>query len=93
MRSSTSHKRTFGWLLNCEEVTYLISLSEHEPIGVKQKMALRFHYLVCKVCLYYARQSKQINDLLIAVFQSQKMVMNEAKKERIQRMLENEIKQ
>lgn len=47
-------------VVNCEEVSRLIASDEAAQTGWRQRVAIRFHLLMCRHCRRYARQLEQI---------------------------------
>ena len=45
-------------MLNCREVTLLASESLDRKVTLKERIGLRFHLLMCKLCTRYVRQLK-----------------------------------
>lgn len=57
--------------LSCKEATHLIEKQHHTSLPFSEKWALKFHLILCKVCKFYATQSKQIEQLLKKYFETQ----------------------
>lgn len=47
-------------MLSCKEAAQLVSRSLDEPIDLRQRLALRFHLLMCRFCSRYERQARFI---------------------------------
>ena len=47
-------------MLNCKEVTRKLASGELEEAGWGQRLAVRFHLLMCRYCRRYAAQLKTI---------------------------------
>ena len=45
-------------MLNCKEVTQLASESLDRKLTLKERIGLRFHLMMCKLCTRYVRQLK-----------------------------------
>ncbi len=45
-------------MLNCREVTQLASESLDRKLSLKERIGLRFHLMMCKLCTRYVRQLK-----------------------------------
>lgn len=43
-------------MLSCKEVTRLLSEAEERPLGVRERVALRLHLLICDGCTNFRRQ-------------------------------------
>lgn len=60
------------WLINllarntpsCKEVIRLISDSMERPLSFRQRLAVRFHFLICKWCTRYQKQVRFIHNIL-----------------------------
>lgn len=44
------------WLLNCREVTYMVSESLDRKLPIAQRMGIRMHLFMCKFCTRFRRQ-------------------------------------
>ena len=45
-------------MLNCKEVSQLASESLDRKLTLKERIGLRFHLMMCKLCTRYVRQLK-----------------------------------
>ncbi len=45
-------------MLNCREITQLASESLDRKLTLKEHIGLRFHLMMCKLCMRYVRQLK-----------------------------------
>ena len=45
-------------MLNCREVTQLASEALDRKLSLKERIGLRFHLMMCKLCTRYVRQLK-----------------------------------
>ncbi|HQR70766.1 MAG TPA: zf-HC2 domain-containing protein [Burkholderiaceae bacterium] len=43
-------------MLNCREVTRLVSESQERPLRVNERMGLRLHLMMCSGCRNFERQ-------------------------------------
>lgn len=43
-------------MMNCKEVTYLLSEAQDRPLGLTERMPLRLHLMMCVGCRNYGRQ-------------------------------------
>lgn len=43
-------------MLNCQDITRLISESQERSLSVKEKMALKMHVMMCSGCRNFGRQ-------------------------------------
>jgi hypothetical protein len=41
---------------NCKEVTRLVLMAEDTSLPIRQRLAVRFHMLICKACPKFADQ-------------------------------------
>jgi hypothetical protein len=44
------------WMYNCKEVTRMVSESLDRRLPLRQRIGLRFHLFMCKLCSRYRRQ-------------------------------------
>jgi hypothetical protein len=49
-------------MLNCKDVTRLISESMDHPLPVRQRVGMRLHLLLCDFCARYRRQLRLLRD-------------------------------
>lgn len=47
----------------CRDVTQILSRSMDEPIGLREKLVLRIHFLYCHWCMSYGKQLEAIRQL------------------------------
>lgn len=47
-------------MLNCHEVTRLVSESKERPLLLKEKMALKMHTMMCSGCRNFEKQIDMI---------------------------------
>ena len=47
-------------VLNCREVSRIVSSGELEQLGFVKKLRIRFHLLICRECRRYAEQIRVI---------------------------------
>jgi hypothetical protein len=50
-------------MLNCKDVTRLISESMDRSLPLGKRIAVRFHLLICKFCVRYEKQLLQIREM------------------------------
>ena len=43
-------------MLSCKESTYLMSAGQDRPLGLRERLALKFHLLMCRGCANYQQQ-------------------------------------
>jgi hypothetical protein len=43
-------------MMNCKEATRLLSEKKDRPLSAKEKMALKFHTMMCVGCRNFSRQ-------------------------------------
>jgi hypothetical protein len=44
------------WIFNCQQVSRLVSKSMDRKLPLIQKMGIRFHLMMCRLCSNYRRQ-------------------------------------
>lgn len=43
-------------MISCKEASELLSRAQDGPLGLRQKLALRLHLLLCGACARFAKQ-------------------------------------
>ncbi len=43
-------------MLSCKEATHVMSAAQERELGLRERIALRLHLLMCKGCTNYNRQ-------------------------------------
>lgn len=43
-------------MINCKEASELLSRAQDAPLGLRQRLALRLHLLMCAACTRFAKQ-------------------------------------
>ena len=83
-------------MLNCYHATLLATNDSLEKIGCVKKVQLQMHILGCKLCRSFVKQSKFIDDQLngnkIIDSEELKMHLSVDQKERIQTVVEENIR-
>jgi hypothetical protein len=44
------------WLLNCKEISHLVSQSMDTKLPLQKRLGIKFHLLICRYCDRYAKQ-------------------------------------
>ena len=44
------------WIFSCKQVTGMISESMDSKLSLSQRMGIRFHLMMCKLCTRYQKQ-------------------------------------
>lgn len=52
--------------LSCDKASALISKSQEVPLAGSERIALRFHHMLCKSCRRYSRQLQHLRGLFSA---------------------------
>jgi len=47
-------------MLNCHQVTRMISESRERPLTLKEKMDLKIHLVMCQGCRYFEKNARTI---------------------------------
>jgi anti-sigma factor ChrR (cupin superfamily) len=55
--------------LTCKEVARTVSSEDIDQIGWRNRLAVRFHLLMCRHCRRYAEQMQALGDAARSVFQ------------------------
>lgn len=53
-----------GLMISCKRATELIEISQEQKLAFKERMRLKLHNFLCKVCDIYAQQSKKLSMIL-----------------------------
>jgi len=56
-------------LLTCKEVARTVSSEDIDQIGWRNRLAVRFHLLMCRHCRRYTEQMQALGDAARSVFQ------------------------
>ncbi len=76
-------------MLNCKEATELVLKSEEENIGLKNRMNLWFHLMMCSLCKLFAIQSMQITKAAKLIQHNETISLSNNDKKTIVEKLEN----
>jgi hypothetical protein len=64
-------KNIFGTILHgCEDVSQLVVRSSDEPLTLSEKTLMHTHFLFCKCCKNFSKESASIDKALSAYFNS-----------------------
>lgn len=81
-------------MLSCKEVTSLVSQSLDQKLALRQRMAVRFHLMMCKLCSRYRKQLLFIRDIAgnfsgedENIWDSVPIALSQEARERIRHML------
>ncbi len=55
-RNQMGHRRVVSLLPTCREVSLLLSQGQERPLGLRERLVLRLHLLVCHGCANFSRQ-------------------------------------
>jgi len=75
---------------NCKEVSTILAGDELEGAGLRKRLSVWFHLLMCRYCRRYARQIRLIGDMARAKYGGRPTPEEEAKLERMKETLLNE---
>lgn len=67
-------------LISCREATYLISRNREKPIGLRARLKLLVHLIICEYCRRFMRQTRTI-EIHARKLQSDGALTGEEKKE------------
>ena len=56
-------------MLNCKETAHAVSTEDVVPVGWRQRLAVRFHLMMCRHCRRYAQQMQAMGNAARDVFQ------------------------
>ncbi len=54
------------WLLNCSDVSRLVSQSMDERLPLHRRAGIKFHLMMCRYCVRYARQLQLMRQKIYA---------------------------
>lgn len=81
-------------MLSCKEASQLVSQSLDRPLSFGQRLSLRLHLLICKMCHQYAHQLRFLQrvarHLPEHLDESEAPRLSDAAKQRIRRKLDTE---
>jgi hypothetical protein len=75
------------FMVNCKEATQMVVLNELHELSFFQRLSLRFHLIMCKVCMYFSKQSKELNEAIKRNEQETILTLSPEKKLEIENML------
>jgi len=74
--------------LNCKEAYHICDKSQYEKISSWQKMKLRVHLFLCKICRQYSKNNKKLTQLC---GEANIKTLKPQEKEKIKKILESEL--
>lgn len=87
MSNQSSNSKFF---ICCKEATELVVKNEITTLSLHEKLAMKFHLLICKVCRIFKNQSEEINKILIREDHSgENNVLSEQKKQECNSLIKN----
>jgi hypothetical protein len=83
--------KNFKIILTCKEATQLVEKSNMSQISFKERFALKFHLMICRICSAYKKQSTLLHEILTNKFSAiptddfiqTEVIQNDTLKERI----------
>lgn len=80
-------------IYNCKQATYLIEKRQMGTITFREAFELRVHLIGCQFCRIYKKQSRMINEMVLALFRDSKQSgkLDEAFKRNLQERIEEEL--
>lgn len=76
-------------MINCKQATELVLKKEDGKIGLKNRLFLWLHLLLCPLCKLFAKQSKYLSKLSKALQENEKASLTVEEKKEIIQELEN----
>ena len=64
MKKATAQTLKSGWMFNCSEVTRLVSESLDRKLPLSQRIGIRIHFLMCKLCPEMKKQMLFIREAM-----------------------------
>lgn len=55
-------------MLSCQQTHELVTQADHQPLSLRQRLAVRLHLALCRLCRRYARQSDFIRQASSRLF-------------------------
>ena len=55
------------WLFRCKDITYLISQSMDVKLPLKIRLGIKFHLMMCDLCLRYKKQLELIRKVILKI--------------------------
>ena len=76
------------WLLNCSDISRLVSQSMDERLPLHQRAGIKFHLMMCRYCVRYVRQLKLMRQKIYALSSEPPITpMSEDRKTALREML------
>jgi len=73
-------------MIDCKEAAYLVDTMAYKPVGIRKKIGLKFHLVICPYCAKYANDSKAVDHILRYVNQHAIALTADEKKLMIQKL-------
>ena len=81
----------FGWNLCCKQATYLLlKKEEDQKLSFKEETALKFHLRICKACRAFQMQSILMNDAIKQSLQ-RVILMPQADKDNLKQLINSNL--
>ncbi len=55
------------WIFRCRDVSYLISRSMDQKLPLRTRMGIKFHLMMCDLCLRYKKQLELIHNAITKI--------------------------
>ena len=82
-------------MLTCKQASQFISASLDRPLTFRERLILRFHLFICKYCARFNQQMIMmrniVNNMVIATEQNEQIEIPKELKERIAKLVNNQI--
>ena len=85
------HKFIHFVCMPCDEATFMIAKQLHSKLSLKEKLQLKAHLYICKICLDYSKKAKVIDHWLQTI--SLKRVPHIAIEQKELQQFKNQLKQ
>ncbi len=59
------------WIFRCRDVSYLISRSMDQKLPLRTRMGIKFHLMMCDLCLRYKKQLELIHNAITKIEDSE----------------------
>lgn len=77
-------------MMSCKEITLLIEKSNEQKLTFMQRLELKLHYKLCKVCHTYSIDSAFLNRLIKKIKVEDKP-LNQSEKESMKKNIEEKL--
>lgn len=74
--------------MSCEKISFLIDKSELEELSRGERLRVRWHFSMCKLCKRYEHDSKALSRMFKRLAErSEKKILSKADKDRLKQVV------